>query len=510
MIIKYALLLAALVGIVIFTTQRYDNAPPKEPIMLTANKATTLKAWFGKESVTHKIAQGDSLRLIGLNEQNNTLWVETADGWRGYVPQEDVDDRFIVNSGEKSSSKTEGIDGDTVIIVGSDTSRIRFQCRLPNDSIVELHRDYVVGTTTFKYPQYCMNITTTGRASYMTRSKFERLFIGKTIHEADSLSRVALSVADTKEGRKAEYEINVFDPDNGRFHYPIVTLDENGRIASYELREESSKADWLLRRLPLVETLIDCDFTAKMIESNVYEKATLDSLPTWLYWLKMLALLVVFGIGWLLWMFFTGLIPMLVIVVLLCLRYPFYFVGDKTFCWIAGAVAVIFQYVWTVLAMCYGVYWFIQIPAAVVVTACTLFALINDLIYLPHPRCPHCRSLGSIVYQRSEQLGEHEEWREVTERGELVDSTTYKWDTWTDVTETKIYTDGRRTVNTRQKDLQHHSKTVNVYKWNVFDVKYLVKHMRNYYRCGKCGFVEYLDGNVDKELERKYKRTYIR
>ena len=129
--------------------------------------------------------------------------------------------------------------------------------------------------------------------------------------------------------------------------------------------------------------------------------------------------------------------------------------------------------------------------------------------HYPNYRCPTCKTLYAIFYNRKENVGERNEWRSVTECGRCVSATTERWQTWDDVTTKTTYGDGHTSSKTVRENVQNHSHTTRRYEYHEYDVYYHVTDYRHFYKCAVCGFEESDVREELKELDRKFKRTYV-
>ena len=85
-----------------------SNALPEESIILHAQKSSKLYMPFGGlkgDTVTCEIVRGDSVWLLGIDNDKLRYWVTDAHGQRGYVNQEDFDSCIVIHSLKRVKDK---------------------------------------------------------------------------------------------------------------------------------------------------------------------------------------------------------------------------------------------------------------------------------------------------------------------------------------------------------------------------------------------------------------------
>ena len=189
---------------------------------------------------------------------------------------------------------------------------------------------------------------------------------------------------------------------------------------------------------------------------------------------------------------------------LLRFRYPLIFISNNIFQKIIWAVIIICTYIWLVLGLCYPLHWWYFIPILLIATWWLTPKILEWFDDFPSNRCPECKSLYTIEYDSEEFMREYQEWHKETKSTRIGSRSSSEWVHDTEITKWSDGSTSSRAVN--QRKVTHTTKT---YNNDVYDVLYLVREYKQTYKCEHCGFEEYGSRKESKELDRKYKGSYI-
>jgi len=267
-----------LIGIII-----YNSIPRHEPasMKVAAIQKGQLKQTSFDEKAFASISKGDSLIIVAADFKNFTYLVQTPKGERGFVSQDVIDNKGIIfdikhiegiNKGDSISVNK----GDTVTFLSKDKddyfAKMKFKTADGKQGWVSI-RDIVTltGTNLLKYDW-------DGGDYYVSKKKFEQLYLGKTFEEVEQLYRTAKYAKAEKNGLTAEYDLRVFDKTDGKFYNPTITFNDNVST-SYELKLPSKKNPnaFFLKYLPLVSTFLDIDFFSQLISTNSFDTHFVDN-----------------------------------------------------------------------------------------------------------------------------------------------------------------------------------------------------------------------------------------
>lgn len=487
-----------LVGVVI-----YNSIPRNKPAnMGVAAIQKTQLSDFKDDFAT--IDKGDSLTILGVDFSDFRFLVATKDGQRGWIPQEAVDNKGIIYNVEliTENEKTAVKNGDTVTFLeqtGDQYNRMmEFKTVDGEQGEVRVHNlTTLTGNNLLKY-EY------NGGDYYLSKKKFEEKYIGKTFEENEKLYRPAILVKKTPKGLSAQYDLRVFDKNDGKFYSPTITY-ENGVATSYTTDYIRMPNSFFLKYLPLVSTFLDMDFFSQLISSNAFEIGDIDkdSHPIW-FKIAGYILLVFVLIGVVGFLFFLNQIIPFLMFGLLRFRYPLIFISNNIFQKIIWAVIIICTYIWLVLGLCYPLHWWYFIPILLIATWWLTPKILEWFDDFPSNRCPECKSLYTIEYDSEEFMREYQEWRKETKSTRIGSRSSSEWVHDTEITKWSDGSTSSRAVN--QRKVTH---TTNTYNNDVYDVLYLVREYKQTYKCEHCGFEEYGSRKESKELDRKYKGSYI-
>jgi len=497
-----------LIGVIIYNS--IPNNKPANVKVAAIQKAPLLQYSYSKDAFS-SVNKGDSLLIIGVDFREFAFLVQTPKGERGFVSQDAIESqgfltRFNDIEGIKKETSVSVNRGDTVTFLGIDTKKDKYSPKMKfktadgQQGWVALYD--LVSLTANNLLKYHWD----GGDYYLSKKKFEKLYVGKTFEEIEQLYRPAKFVKKDKNGLIAEYDLRIFDKKDGKFYFPAITFKDTVST-SFELQLASTNKmnAFILRYLPLVSTLLDVDFFSQLISKNTFERKDLykEFNPVWQkiigYILAVFLLICVLG-----FLFFLNHTLSFLLFGLLRFRFPLIFISNKLFPSLFLGVTVICTYVWIVLGLCYPCHWWYYIPI-VIATTCWIVPKISEYFEeFPSNRCPHCKSMYTIEYDHENFEREYKEWR-VKEDSQLLNSR--ESSEWVHDTEVTTWSDGHKSSrDVNQRKVTHTTKT---YNNDVYDVLYLVKVYKITYICEHCGYEEYGSRAVDKILEKKYKHSYV-
>lgn len=469
----------------------------KHPVLYTLEKKTPMEFYFvtnGKvDTVYTTLAKGAQVQVLGYNDASNyhthKLLAETADGQRGYIRVVDLEVPFVV---EKT--------GDTLrnvrVQLKKGTSMAKYSVNVDkkNTETYPFQRLRPVLPDSLRRNLLCDN----DGEYYMSRKKFERLYLNCGLKEAESLYRQATMIYYDKQGVRANFKaICIFDKKKGHSYSPTVTYDIEGNVRGYELGYQQGNSAWWLKILPFVNPIIDIDFFAQFIQSSVYEniftamsRPNHDGKPQWFDY-------VIFGLLVLLQLCALFLPPSILLLLLgFLMYYPkvFYPFGDvwlKAFAIVGG---LLMFYPWLVLSVTWGMMFFIQLLGIGMVWLIYV-SVILPLDTEPHQRCLGCRSLYTNFFSHREILSERDVWEN---RSEMVKVTGREYNRYTTYDEVH-WSDGRTT----KENVKQHSELAAVHGL-VYDyrVKVHITEFNSVYKCSHCGQEERVRGTERKDVEK--------
>ncbi len=508
----WSLLLTAILIVIVIVSMYPKTKPAGEKAV--AIKSTTLSY---EDNEIEKINKGDTVVILGQTRSNYSIkfWVQTKSGQRGFVQQDAIDDKAIVFK-EKKVDGLSVKNGEIVNLIGlskKEGSCTLYDIKSDDGKIGTVRADAIITEKGYELAKYTLNDR---RSCYMSKQKFERLYLGKTFDETENIYSKALVVLNKNGQKKALYELRVFDKKNGIFYKPTIVF-ENDIVKSYSMEEAANyKKSWFLNNrlflkyLPFSDKILDVGFFATLIKGNTFETPALaDYTNSNFNKAISIAWAVFVGIGGLLWIFVTNLLIPLLLFGLLKLRYPLIFVSNKFFPILFLVTAIITTYIWLVLGLSYMFLWWFFIPILIHVLFFANGRVQDFFSYNPPQRCANCKRLYSINHQKKELIGDKKEWRKEEKRGKLLNSATKKWQTADEVTTYDVYSDGsKRNYRKKLENVQNHSETTRTYQYDMYDVLYRVLDYKHTHVCSCCGEIYFTYSQQLIELDRKYKDSY--
>lgn len=496
-LIWFVVLLSVLVADVVLTLV----STPEPYVVYVAEKKLSVQSILTPEdTVCTRVHKGEQLKIFGYRTgsayNQPSLWVETPDGVRGMLPVVQLD---VPLKAWNKRAKTM----DEVTLLSIDLSDRSYECRFPDGEVRELCFDDVEPVLPEAMTRNLMAKLGTSY-NYMSRDKFERKYMGKTLAENDEEYQPATAVAWYKDTLKATYPVTVIDVKSGKRYRPTVAYDESRNAVSYTLNWEKDRSDWLISTLPLMQYVMDNPLVSLLLEGSPLEQTPLagveENNQEWwkmLHWYAM-AVLVVIPI--LIWLFLTPFLPTLLIGMLLHFRKVFYPLGNKTMLVITLLVTLFSTYIWILAMLAWGMLSF-----------CLLFYLwplwrFFRLVarplwnFIPHLRCPVCRRIDAFEHVKTELEREYDEWNKESVFRQLLSESTRKWQTWTDTVTT--YSDGSKKHSI--SDRKDHKEVTKTCLYDDYQVLYHVKVYKKTFECSGCGELEYDYYNTYKEIDRKY------
>lgn len=333
-ILKYGFYFLVLLAIYISSICYSNRSVSDDPPQIVLKKKTDMFFRWDKDYVTKvSLKAGDILNVLahasGTSVDGKLYWVETKDGQRGLISQDDADNGIAASE------------------------------------MPDYNRKHNLGTLK------------------MSQKHFEKMCITKTPAELDELWDHAEFVCHTDSGLTMRYQVAVLKKEDGKIYRPVVTF-QNDSLTNVSWGEPLVAINgWLLRLLPGSSIIVDGWHQA--IDGFYYGFSLLDPYPWYIYLPGYVLLIII----WLIWLFFTFLMIPFLIFVLIAMRLPFCFMSNRVLRWFTLGVLFFCAYIWLVLTLVSDHWWFIMIPCLGVIV--WLFYLYVDT-YLDG-RCPYCGAL---------------------------------------------------------------------------------------------------------------------
>lgn len=511
----YTLILSVLLIVIVIVSTYPKTKPANEKVVALKNAEL-----FYKQDVIEKINKGDSVTILGQKKSSYGInfWIETKSGQRGFAPQDAFDDQAIVYKEKKVDNGLTVKNGEIVTVIGlsdKEGGHIRYDIKTQDGKTGTVKADGIISKKGFELAKYKLNDR---RAIYMSKNKFERLYIGKTFEDSENKFGNALIISNKNGQKAALYDLRVFDKKDGKFYNPTIEFEDNV-AKSYSLEKARNmrnswflKNDIFLKYLPLSDKILDVDFFAFLIKGNTFERLiSADYTNSAFNKVTSIIKAIFLGLAALLWFFITNLTIPLLLFGILKFRYPLIFLGNRLVPMTLLIIGIATSYIWIVLGLSYRLLWWFFLPIIIYVFLYFFRKLREFFDEFPDNRCPDCKRLYSINFFTKTLQSEEKEWRPKEDRAELLDSYTERWQTGDKVTTYDQYSDGsRRNFQTKIENIQNHSRTIKTYKYNVFNVLYMVRKYQHTYKCNGCGYEQYKHTEELEELDRKFVKSYAR
>lgn len=476
---------------------------PEQPMKIALDRNVPMISLIaGDDEIVAKLRKGDTVLFLGVVEGNYHrpygLLVQTKEGERGLLAAAEMGFPMMLKNKKdsvpvtvKSLFREKGKKGDK--------GTLYYNIVTADGEKMKVNMNKVRPILPDSLTKYCLQ---SDGDYFMTKAKFEKLYIGHKLDENDARYRPAWLIDKTKKGYLAYYpNIEVIDFSDGKIRNPMVVYDTDSVAVTYGLESAKGNNRYLVKWLPFLGKIVDTDFFASFIEGSIYndwihadnenytEKADVKFTDVkWYYWLGAIVWIVL-GLAW---VFLIGTLPSLILEAGLYCRYLYYHLSDGAVVSIFGVVTAVFTYLWFILMTVWGCLW-LFLPVIVIAGFCVFTYSERKLGTLPHERCLNCRQMEMVHFRNSEFVREYDEWRHDSR---AIASHTDRWKTWTDVT--TRWSDGS-TTHSRENE-RNHSRTTTLYA--DYNVLYHVKLYHNHYQCDRCGNIETLQEEKLTELMR--------
>jgi hypothetical protein len=472
-----------------------DHDLPNNPATYTAEKALKIYSNLGNDTVVTRVKKGEVLTVYAYRPASEShmqpsLWVQTANGVRGFLHIVDTDIPVVAWN---ESSETL----DTIKVTGFDDSGVydKYICKFSDGTKAEVNLDDI---RPLLPDSFTRKVLANNNNVYMSLQKFEREYIGSTYAENDEKFRPALHTAISKGNMCATYPITVIDTKTGLRHKPVVTYDITGKAVSYEWASKNSNTQWITKNFPGLRYIVDNPVVGRVINSSMFDyfswmsmddigDDTIDSALKFV-----LAILIL--IPCLMWFFLPPLIPTVLIGILLHKRQVFKGIGNRNMILILFVITLASLYLWLGIMYAWGMFDFVGLVNLYIVVK-TFFMVFRIFSF----RCYVCGGLETMDYKGKEVLKQYKQWRPYAKMSKVLSESKNKWRSWTRTTRT--YSDGHKEVS--DHDYQTHVDTTTTALYDDYEILFLITEERHWHKCNICGEEKYYDFTDFKELDRR-------
>ena len=492
------ILLGVLLGILVVNEATNDNKLPRRPEKVELDQPATLHTWVNDKDVTVSLKAGETIKILGMRSgltyTPERVWAELEDGTRGYINCLDFDVKYEAQVSDKKNLKNV-----TVKEAKENTAVVE----LKNGTTDEIHYDDLYPIWPRKWDFKYLN--SSAATAYMSKSKFEKKFIGSELDKNDRRARPARYIVNHEGQTYAYYPIWVVDPDTGMRFIPTVIYDKDGVAQSYIEERTEKRAKFFVKIWPFLGPIMDNPLGNSLIEGSMFEMLPEGKGEASLFGKILLFILLIFyAVFVLLWFYATPMIPVLLICVLMHNPKIFYPLSNKALIIITSVLAIVSVYIWAALLLAWGIMWLFLIPLPFVCLFIHSFACSPLYASAPCSRCLNCRNIESMEFVDTVYSREYQKWMRETEYVKNLNKFQKKWTTWTDVT--RRYSDG--STRTTAENVQHHTQNYRTDLYDDYKVLYNVEVYQNNYSCCVCGQHEHNFSEKYIEIDRKYLGTH--
>lgn len=479
------------------------------------NENTVLQLSDGSDEEPEKTAvlsAGSEVFVLGYDVSAALLWVQTANGERGLIPYDAVEKELLVI--ETIGGKHEISVGENLIFVSRDDKEHVITAVTADGTQIQLKRtDFdnavpVMAADKLKYSYLGHRVP-----CLMTEKTADKKLIGMTLANIEKRIAPARYIRNENGSSIAQLQMRVFDRTTRTFAVPCVVVTD-GKVSSVEYINRSSWSGkysiktWLLAKMPgggmavdllrftVQEPIYDIfnsdSMVVRMIRNGWIEKVNPDKIPTAL--VVILALLFLFFsyvIPLAAYYWFTPLIIVILLYILLHRPWPLKFVSNLVMIFVVLGLLIVGCYLWLLKVCVLLNSSLLVVTAGVVLLAVKLGAMSLDLI---DRRCVDCKHIDSYELDHTDYGQPRQEWRFETE-SHLLDTHTVEKGGWvTALVPSSIGYDKKR--------VRKETVTVTRTRHDKYKVLYLIEPYVAYFKCKYCGTIRRSSGENLTVLEK--------
>lgn len=478
-----------------------DNQVKKDSPTIELRSNQKLPVVINGDTSLVYLAKGDSVKILGFSRltYHQSVLVETTNGDRGELDASQLPIKQIVVDGKCK--------GDTIVKLKPQYSLNRIFDYIATTASGE---ELKVGGKDIA-PIFDgweeLNLENNASTSVTTKAKLQKMQ-GKTLEEIEKEYGMAYNIFVNKDrSKKADFRIYAYGKD-GKNYRPSITFDTEGQASEFQFEARQGKANnsWLLGN-SLVQCVIELPFVRTLTRSSSYSipSDTGKSTPWYLYVLVVLQL-----ITYLLWFVATPSVIVLLIGWLIAYRHVFYPLSNKALKITIILMSIICTIIWLFALMAWGMHWSLTLLVIPASYYCTLWATEYLNLYVPHQRCPRCKRIHTIAFDHDEVTGSKYMKGADIKRDKLLGRSHSKYQTWTEVTTTKINRDtGERSTSSHRENIKNHKMRHDTYRYIDFEVTYLVTFYKNHFICSQCKYHETNTSTTQEEVDRKIVGSHV-
>lgn len=471
----------------IFTT--HNQAKTDGPMIAVASPQK-LPVVVNDDTTFVNLAKGDSVRIIGFTRLTNSqsILIETARGDRGKLDASQLPIKQIVTEGKHK--------GDTIVSLTPQylgRSVHKYTAHTASGEDIELNSEKFAPDIA-GWEDY--NLDNNASTSVATQKSLEKCK-GKTLAEIESKYGMAYNILAGDDGSSmAEFRIYAYGSD-GKIYTPTIAFGPDGGATdfSYEIKTGKANNSRLLS-IPFADMVISMPLTRILTRSDSYTMPNHTGKPTPWYIYPLFVITLVYL---LVWYVLTPSIPVLLMGWLIAYPAIFRPLSNTALRITIIVVAILCTVGWMISLMAWGMIWFLTILVMPVSYFCFRWATAYLEPYVPHQRCPKCKSIETIEFDHDEVTGTKFMKGSDIKRDKLLDTYDEKYQSWTQVT--KRYSDG--TTTSHRENVHDHKRRHERYRYIDFEVTYLVTFYLNHFICSKCRFEENSTSVTQEEVDRK-------
>lgn len=463
---------------------------------LVLEQAERLPVVLDGDTTFVSLAKGDSVRILGFRRltYGQSVLVQTPAGDRGMMDASQLPLRQIVVEGEHK--------GDTLVNLRPEYLGLhvhKYDATTAGGEEFELRgQDFTPLVEGWKD----INLDNNASTSVATQKGLEKMK-GRTLEEIEAKYGPAYNILVARDGSKrASFLIYTYG-NGGVLTKPVISFDAEGKATAFAYKAVTGKAKngWVLSIAPFAATIIDMPLTRALTRTDAYSDPnhTGESVP-WYMYVAVVAVLAM----WLLWYCMTPSLGVLLVGWLIACPVVFKPLSNKALKAIITVLGVVGTYWWAIALMAWGLYWFMVLPVIAVSYYCMRWAKAYLWDGIPHARCPQCRHIHTISYDRSVVTGtKYMKGRDIR-RNKILSEHFETWQSWTQVTER--WSDGRE--RSYRENERNHKRRHRLCSYIDYEVTYLVTFYDDFFSCDHCGFTEKDTHITSEEVDRKEVGTH--
>lgn len=437
-----------------------------------------------KDTVIGKIRKGEDVQILGYFNKKHSYWVQNSSGIRGLVPVWELGTELIVKNPKTGKEEP-------VKVVDMSSDYYNYKVSFKDGSTSKIKKKELDLDIKRKFRKH--NISHNVGSFYINENDFNRRILGKDLNKIEKRTAPAKYVYMSGGNKIAEF-------------YSIKVVTSKGRktpVIKFNDNEEAEVARWtkldgrlLADHLPFGKMIMGSGLLCSLIDETMYD-STEESTGSFILKIPALLLSLVYILLGLVWLFLTPLLPAFSIGYLIYKPHVFKSFSNPALYLTAMAVTIVCVYSWIIALGCWGMTGPVAIISIATAIYCFGFITAPLLDYVPHVRCPKCKNINTIEFEKEEYVKEFTTKESERRKVKDISRKTKKWKVTNYTHYIYKYNTSR---NYTSSHTEEHGETTTSTLYDDYELLWKVIVYKHTFKCKCCNHEEYYFPEKYKQL----------